>query len=285
MSFCQLPTNTDNYLSTNLLQSPCACESVWGGNTWGARGCGRGALLLGAFPRQRNQPIAVPGPQPRPWRCQLISPEAVRCQEFADLGVLKKFCAACALFHRSSSGDSSLCAGVSTGERLYNPRQCSETVRPWTPPFQPGRSQTSPVLCGLTPLRCHSNTSNPFISFFFLFFWSEIWTRHYQRNYNTSVRKKMTADKEKKRWAVLTIPCVNDRIKQMSVCSVGEQSVAPVAQRGTCCSSAACDLARILCSYGMVRSSKVSSHRDAGFSTDDSRAMCWQDTYPLKKPF
>lgn len=30
----------------------------------------------------------------------------------------------------------------------------------------------------------------------------------------------------------------------MSVRSVGEQSVAPVAQRGTCCSSAACELAR-----------------------------------------
>lgn len=94
----------------------------------------------------------------------------------------------------------SLCAGVSTGKRLYNPRQCSETVRPWSPPFQPGRSQTSPVLCGLTPLRCHSYTFNHFLSFFFC---CKIWTRHYQGNYNTSVRRKMTADKEKKRWAVL----------------------------------------------------------------------------------
>lgn len=123
-----------------------------------------GPPLLGAFPWQRDQPITVAGAEPRPWRCQLISPEAVRTQEFADLSVLKKFSATCAFLPRSSS-NSRLCAGVSAGERLYNPRQCSETVRPWSPPFQPRRSQTSTVLCGLTPLRCHYDTFNLFLSF------------------------------------------------------------------------------------------------------------------------
>lgn len=193
----QFPVNINIF---TFLYSPVAeALAGVGARIWAAWGCGRGATLLGAFPWQCNQPISVPGPEQRPWRCQLISPEAVRCQEFADLSVLKKFCAACAVFHRRSRSDSSLCAGVSTGERLYNPRQCSETVRPWSPPFQPGRSQTCPVLCGLTPLRCHSDTFNLFLSFFFC---SKIWTRHCQGNYNTSVRKKMTADKEKKRWAV-----------------------------------------------------------------------------------
>lgn len=133
-------------------------------------GWGRGATRLGAFPWQCNQPISVRGPQQRPWRCQLISPEAVRWQEFADRQRLEKVLRRVRLFSPQRQQWQQLRAGVSTGERLYNPRQCSETVRPWSPPFQPGRSQTSLVLCGLTPLRCHSYTFNHFLSFFFFFF-------------------------------------------------------------------------------------------------------------------
>lgn len=68
-----------------LLYSPVA-DAGGGGGGWK----GAGAPLLGAVPWQRNRPIIVAGAEPRPWRCQLISPGAVRSQEFADLGVCKK---------------------------------------------------------------------------------------------------------------------------------------------------------------------------------------------------
>lgn len=109
---------------------------------WGAWVCGRGATRLGAFPWQCNQPISVRGHEQRPWRCQLISPEAVRWQEFADLSVLKKFCAACAFFQpvcRCFHG----WEAVQSSAVFWDCTALIPTIPAWTITNQPGALWTN----------------------------------------------------------------------------------------------------------------------------------------------
>lgn len=119
-----------------------------------------GSPVLGAFPWQRNQPITVAGAEPRPWRCQLIGPEAERSQEFADLSVWEKVWSNVRDFPPAAAAAAAGvrvflwvtgCTILGSVLRLYGPQP---------PPFQPRRSLTSAVLRGLTPLRCHSDTFN-----------------------------------------------------------------------------------------------------------------------------
>lgn len=120
LSFSSFPINNIFHYFTHLLQMLLVVAVV---------GAGGGAPLLGAFSWQRNQPIIVAGAEPRPWRCQLISPEAVRSQEFADLGVLKKVLSSVRFFPHAAATATCLrvflrvrgCTILGSVLRLYGP--------------------------------------------------------------------------------------------------------------------------------------------------------------------
>lgn len=96
---------------------------------------GEGGAVQGGVSRRRFRPISVPERDSGFAGCQLsFRSETRRFPEFSDQQARESFeqrtCGGLLSAAAAAQCSASACVRVSAGERLCNPRQCSETVRP-----------------------------------------------------------------------------------------------------------------------------------------------------------